>query len=92
MQVTKKLKKIFECEAILGLPKFEKIKKIICGPCQIGKQVKSKHPSIREIQTSRLLELLHISLMGPARVQSLGGMKYILVLWMTSLDIPGWFF
>jgi len=42
--------------------------------------VKSKHPSIREVQTSRLLELLHIDLMGPARVQSLGGMKYILVV------------
>ena len=26
------------------------------------------------------MELLHIDLMGPARVQSLGGMKYILVV------------
>ena len=38
------------------------------GPCQIGKQVKSKHPSIREVQTSKPLELLHIDLMGPAKV------------------------
>ena len=32
------------------------------------------------VQTSRPLELLHIDLMGPARVQSLDGKKYILVV------------
>ena len=32
------------------------------------------------VQTSRPLELLHIDLMGPARIQSLGGKKYILVV------------
>ena len=32
------------------------------------------------VQTSRPLELLHIDLMGPTRVQSLGGKKYILVV------------
>ena len=51
-----------------------------CGPCQTGKQVKSKHLFVTEVQTSITLELLHIDLMGPARVQSLGGKKYILVV------------
>ena len=46
----------------------------------MGKQVKSKHFSVTEVQTSRPLELLHIDLIGPARVQSLGGRKYILVV------------
>ena len=46
----------------------------------MGKQVKSKHLSVTEVQTSRPLELLHIDLMGPARVQSLGGKRYILVV------------
>ena len=46
----------------------------------MGKQVKSKHPSVTGVQTSRPLELLHIDLMGPARVQSLGGKRYILVV------------
>ena len=40
--------------------------------------MKSKHPSVTEVQTSRSLELLQIDLMGLARVQSLGGKKYIL--------------
>ena len=46
----------------------------------MDKQVKSKHPFVTEVQTSRPLELLHFDLMGPARVQSLGGKKYILVV------------
>ena len=46
----------------------------------MGKQVKSKHPFVTGVQTSRPLELLHIDLMGPARVLSLGGKRYILVV------------
>ena len=64
----KQLEKIFKCDAVIGLPKFEKIDKCICEPCQIGKQVKSKHPSVASVQTSRPLELLHIDLMGSTRV------------------------
>ena len=59
----KQLEKIAKCDAVIGLPKFEKIEKCICGLYQMGKQVKSKHPSITEVQTSRPLELLRIDLM-----------------------------
>ena len=76
----KQLEKISKCDAVVGLPKFKKIDKCICGPCQIGKQIKSKHPSVASVQTSSPLELLHIDLMGLARVQILGGKKYILVV------------
>ena len=76
----KQLEKISKCDGVVGLPKFEKIDKCIYGPCQIGKQIKSKHPTVASVQTSRPLELLHIDLMGPGQVQSLGGKKYILVV------------
>ena len=76
----KQLEKISNCYVVIGLPKFEKIDKCICGPCQMGKQVKSKHPSVIDVQTSRPLELLHIDFMGSARVQSLGCKRYILVV------------
>ena len=76
----KQLEKISKCDAVIGLPKFEKIEKCICRPCQMDKQVKSKHPSVTEIQNSRPFELLHIDLMGPAKVQSLSGKTYILVV------------
>ena len=44
-----------------------KDREVHCGPCQMGKQVKSKHSFVTEVQTSRTLELLHIGLMGPAK-------------------------
>ena len=65
----KQLKKISKCDVVVGLPTFEKIDKCICRPCQIGKQIKSKHPSITSVQTSRPLELLHIDLMGPTKTK-----------------------
>ena len=76
----KQLEKISKCDAVIGLAKFDKIEKCISGPCQMGKQVKFKHLSVTKVQTSKPLELLHIDLIGPARVQSLGGKKYILVV------------
>ena len=45
----KQIEKISKCEAVLELPKFEKIEKSIYGPCQIGKQVKARHPSISKV-------------------------------------------
>ena len=76
----KQIEKISKCEAVPGLPKFENIEKSICWSGHIGKQVKARHSSISEVQTSRPLELLHIDLMVLAKVQSHGGMKYILVV------------
>ena len=47
----KQLEKISKCDVVIGLPKFEKIVKCICRPYQMGKQVKSKHSSVTEVQT-----------------------------------------
>ena len=33
----KQLEKISKCNVVIGLPKFEKIEKCICGPCHMGK-------------------------------------------------------
>ena len=33
----KQLEKISKCNVVIGLPKFEKIEKSICGPCHMGK-------------------------------------------------------
>ena len=52
----------------------------MCGPRHLGKQMKAKHPGTQTSVTSRPLELLHLDLMGPTRIESLGGKKYILVV------------
>ena len=53
---------------------------VVCGPCQLGKQTKAKHPNTQTSTTSKPLELLHLDLMGPTRTESLGGKRYIMVV------------
>ena len=53
---------------------------VIYGPCQLGKQTKAKHPGTQTSATSRLLELLHLDLMGPTRTKFLGSKRYIMVV------------
>ena len=76
----KQVAKVSKLEAVEGLPKFGKVKKTICGACQIGKQTKASHQKVNVIATSRCLELLHVDLMGPTRIESLGGKRYIMVI------------
>ena len=71
---------VSKLEAVKGFPKFGKVKKIICGAYQIGKQTKASHHKVNVIATSRCLELLHVDLMGPSRTESLGGKRYIMVI------------
>ena len=47
-------------EAVEGLPKFGKVKKIICGACQMGKQTKASYHKVNVIATSEACEKLEI--------------------------------
>ena len=72
--------KVLKLDVVEGLPKFGKVKKTICGACQIGKQTKASHQKLNVIATSRYLELLYVDLMGPTRTESLRGKRYIMVI------------
>ena len=48
-------------EIILGLPKRLKAPNTICGPCQIGKQVRSPHKKVDALTTTRPLDYTWIS-------------------------------
>jgi hypothetical protein len=74
------MKKEISAEAIKGLPKLEIDVDSICGECQVRKQTKMSHPKLQHQVTSRALELLHIDLMGPMQVESLGGERYAYVV------------
>ncbi|GAU28621.1 hypothetical protein TSUD_55650 [Trifolium subterraneum] len=52
----------------------------ICGECQVGKQTKMSHPRLEHQATTKVLELLHMDLMGPMQVESLGGKRYAFVI------------
>ena len=63
-------------ELVFGIPKLSRVNNVVCGPCQLGKQTKAKHPSTQTSATSRPLELLHLDLIGPTKTESLGGKRY----------------
>ena len=44
-----------------------------------GKQTQSSHKKVKEIKTTRPLNLLHMDLMGPLRIESKGGKRYVQV-------------
>ena len=67
-------------ESVLGIPKLSRMSNVVCGPYQLGKQTKTKHPSTQTSATSRPLELLHLDLMGPTKTESLGGKRYIMIV------------
>ena len=67
-------------ESVLGIPKLSRMSNVVCGPCQLGKQTKAKHPGTQTSATSKPLELLHLDLMGPTRSKSLGSERYIMVV------------
>ena len=67
-------------KSVLGIPKLSRMSNVVCGPFQLGKQTKDRHPSTQTSATSRPFELLHLDLMGPTRTESLGGKRHIMVM------------
>jgi hypothetical protein len=74
------MKKVIAEDAVKGVPKLKIEEGSICGECQIGKQTKMSHPKLQHLTTSKVLELLHMDLMGPMQVESLGGKRYAFVV------------
>ncbi|XP_022891908.1 uncharacterized protein LOC111406762 [Olea europaea var. sylvestris] len=72
--------KLVKKKIVDGLPKIDQSENVVCKPCQQGKQLRMNHKRTSKILTNRPLELIHMNLMGPSRVESLGGKRYILVM------------
>ena len=69
----KSLSETLAADAVLL--KLKIIHEKVCGPCQIGKQIRKSHKMVQHSSTTRVLQLLHMDLMGPMQVESLGGKK-----------------
>ncbi|KAJ9536815.1 hypothetical protein OSB04_un000039 [Centaurea solstitialis] len=65
---------------VTGLPSLKFTKEQLCSACEMGKIKKSSHKLKVEHNTSKPLQLLHMDLCGPMRVQSINGRKYVLVI------------
>ena len=74
------LNKLTSKDLVLGLPKLKFCENKICEACVKGKQIRSSFKPKKQVTSSRLLELIHMDLYGPLKVQSGNGKKYILVI------------
>jgi hypothetical protein len=63
-----------------GLPRLKFEKDLVCAPCRHGKMVATPHPPLTDVMTERPTKLFHMDLVGPARVRSVGGKWYVLVV------------
>ena len=67
-------------EKVKGIPRLSGELKPIYDECMKDKQTKSSHKKVKEIKTTRPLDLLHMDLMGLMRTESKGDNRYILVV------------
>ncbi|WVZ90110.1 LOW QUALITY PROTEIN: hypothetical protein U9M48_036440, partial [Paspalum notatum var. saurae] len=65
---------------IRGLPKLKAKKDLVCHPCRHGKMVAASHTPVSQVMISYPGKLLHMDTVGPARVASVSGMWYVLVV------------
>nr|GFA98886.1 hypothetical protein [Tanacetum cinerariifolium] len=67
-------------DIVVGLPKLKFVKDHLCSSCELGKaKRKSLHTKITP-SSKRRLQLLHMDLCGPMRVESINGKRYVLVI------------
>ncbi|GJY74579.1 retrovirus-related pol polyprotein from transposon TNT 1-94 [Tanacetum coccineum] len=63
-----------------GLPKLKFAKVHLCSSCELRKAKRKAFHTKTTPSSKRRLQLLHIDLCGPMRVESINGKKYVLVI------------
>jgi len=74
------LNKLVSRDLVRGLPKLKFSHNTVCDACVKGKQTRSSFKPKKQVSSSRVLELMHMDLCGPVKIQSRNGKKYILVI------------
>lgn len=62
-----------------GIPNLQWDTTIICGNRKTWKMTKASHKWTDTVQILKIVDLIHMDLLGPFQVESLGGKKYVLV-------------
>ncbi|KAJ9564242.1 hypothetical protein OSB04_000208 [Centaurea solstitialis] len=76
----KGLNKLVIGNLAIGIPDLRFQQEHLCSACQLGKMKRVSHKSKLEHGTERPLQLIHMDLCGPMRVQSINGKNYVLVM------------
>ncbi|GJR22832.1 retrovirus-related pol polyprotein from transposon TNT 1-94 [Tanacetum coccineum] len=67
-------------DIVNGLPKLKFVKHQLFSSCEMGKAKISSFKSLTVTRSKKRLDLLHIDLCGPMRIETINGKKYILVI------------
>nr|GEX12328.1 ribonuclease H-like domain, reverse transcriptase, RNA-dependent DNA polymerase [Tanacetum cinerariifolium] len=67
-------------DIVTGLPKLKFVKDHICSSCELGKAKPKYFKTKTTPGSKRWLQILHMDLCGPMRVESFNGKKYVLVI------------
>jgi len=76
----KQLNILSSIDMVLGLPKTTFKEEKLCSACVRGKQVGSSFKFKNHVSTTKFLDLVHVDLCGPTRLQSRGGKRYVFVI------------
>ncbi|GKA27141.1 retrovirus-related pol polyprotein from transposon TNT 1-94 [Tanacetum coccineum] len=67
-------------DIVTGLPKLKFVKDHLCSSCELGKAKRNSFHTKTTPSSKRRLQLLHMDLCGPMRVESINRKKYVLVI------------
>ena len=67
-------------DLVRGLSSFKFQNNEVCDPCAKGKHARSSFKPKNVVTTSWPLELIHMDLCGPMRIQSRSGKRYVFVI------------
>nr|GEW82903.1 hypothetical protein [Tanacetum cinerariifolium] len=62
------------------LSKNDMVKDHLCSSCELGKSKRNSFQTKTSPSSKRWLQLLHMDLCGPMRVESINGKKYVLII------------
>nr|GEU85546.1 retrovirus-related Pol polyprotein from transposon TNT 1-94 [Tanacetum cinerariifolium] len=67
-------------DIVTSFPKLKFVKDHLCSSCELGKAKRKSFQTKTTPSSKRRLQLLHMDLYGPMRVESINGKKYVLVI------------
>jgi hypothetical protein len=63
-----------------GLPLLKFESDLVCVPCRHGKMIAASHSPVNTVMTEHPRQLLHMDIVSPSRVRSMGGKWYVLII------------
>jgi hypothetical protein len=83
------LSRLSKLNLVRGFPRLRFEKELVCALCRHAKMIASSHPPLTDVMTEHPCKLLHMDLVGPARVRFAGGSGTSLLWWTITLGMRG---